>query len=179
MRKRVTFVEQLKKDTMLKNASGHICMSSAESTQRNTVAFASLPIQQVSEMFRGRNMDAHAASQPMKTILIPKSMMSAPFLQHPSLTAGQRRYLCSIANIYSTAQMRQQMKQRYLNVLHKCVQPGQNSSCRRFGIHQHPEDSTLTKDAEKDVGRAKPQAQKKSRRSSKAHSDVKLPKIRN
>ncbi|XP_062418472.1 protein FAM216A [Pungitius pungitius] len=176
MRKRVTFVEQLKKETLLKNASGHICRSSAVSNQRSTPAFESLPIQQVRELHRGRHMDTHAGSQHMNTILIPKSLMSAPFLQHPALTAGQRRHLCSIANIYSTAQMRQQMKQRYLNVLHKC----QNPTCRRrLGIQQHREDSTLAKDAEKDVARAKPQAQRKSRSSSTAHSDVILPKIMN
>uniref|UniRef100_A0AAQ4QYS9 Uncharacterized protein n=1 Tax=Gasterosteus aculeatus aculeatus TaxID=481459 RepID=A0AAQ4QYS9_GASAC len=173
MRKRVTFVEQLEKETLLKNASGlsYICMSSAESDQRSTEASQSLPIQQVREMYR---------SQHMKTILIPKSMMSAPFLQHSALTAGHRRCLCSIANIYSTAQMRQQMKQRYLNVLHKCVQPGQNPTCRRrFGIQQLRDDSTLTKGAETDVARAKPRAQRKSRSSSTAHSDVILPKIMN
>ncbi|XP_028852545.1 protein FAM216A-like [Denticeps clupeoides] len=53
-------------------------------------------------------------NQLMKTIHIPKSMMAAPFLQHPSLTAGQKRYLYSIANVYSTDHVRRQMKQRRL-----------------------------------------------------------------
>ncbi|XP_049435143.1 protein FAM216A-like [Epinephelus fuscoguttatus] len=117
-------------------------------------------------------------SQHMKTIHIPKSMMSAPFLQHPALTAGQRRYLCSIANVYSTEHMRQQMKQHYFNVLHTCVQSGQNPTCRRrYRIHQHRENSTFTKDAEKNVARSNPQGQRK--RSSTANSDIILPKIVN
>lgn len=59
--------------------------------------------------------------------------------QHPALTAGQRRYLCSIANVYSTEHMRQQMKQHYLNVLHTCVQSGVylNVSNGNFD-HYHP-----------------------------------------
>uniref|UniRef100_A0A8C2Z441 Uncharacterized protein n=1 Tax=Cyclopterus lumpus TaxID=8103 RepID=A0A8C2Z441_CYCLU len=130
-------------------------------------------------MYRGGHVNASAGGQHMKTILIPKSMTSAPFLQHPALTAGQRRYLCSIANVYSTAHMRQQMKQRYLNALHTCVQPGVHSSRDVFGNHQLREKSTLTKDVEKDVARAKPQGQWKSRSSSTAHSDGLLPKIVN
>ncbi|XP_034397743.1 uncharacterized protein LOC117736485 [Cyclopterus lumpus] len=123
MRKRVTFVEQLKKENLIKNGSGHISMRS-ESNQRCMQGFERGPSQEVSEMYRGGHVNASAGGQHMKTILIPKSMTSAPFLQHPALTAGQRRYLCSIANVYSTAHMRQQMKQRYLNALHTCVQPG-------------------------------------------------------
>ncbi|XP_031705606.1 protein FAM216A-like isoform X1 [Anarrhichthys ocellatus] len=106
--------------TYLREISG----LSAESNQRCPQGFESRPSQQVREMCRGTHGNASAGGQHMKTILIPKSMMSAPFLQHPALTTGQRRYLCSIANVYSTAHMRQQMKQRYLNVLHTCVQPG-------------------------------------------------------
>uniref|UniRef100_A0A8C9YI28 Protein FAM216A n=1 Tax=Sander lucioperca TaxID=283035 RepID=A0A8C9YI28_SANLU len=120
-------------------------------------------------MYRGTHANVSAGGQHMKTIHIPKSMMSAPFLQHPALTAGQRRYLCSIANVYSTEHMRQQMKQHYLNVLHTC------------SIHSHLDtdldNSTFTKDAQKDVARAKPQGQRKS--SSTANSDVILPKIVN
>ncbi|XP_044054117.1 protein FAM216A-like [Siniperca chuatsi] len=175
MRKRVTFVEQLKKENLLKDGSGHILMRSAESNQRCTDGFECLPNRQVREMYRGTHINASAGGQHMKTIHIPKSMMSAPFLQHPALTTGQRRYLCSIANVYSTEHMRQQMKRHYLNVLHTCVQSGQNPICRRrYGDHQHRENSTFTKDAEKDVARAKPQRQRKS---STANSDVILPKI--
>uniref|UniRef100_A0A3Q1IDQ7 Uncharacterized protein n=1 Tax=Anabas testudineus TaxID=64144 RepID=A0A3Q1IDQ7_ANATE len=118
-------------------------------------------------------------SQHMKTIHIPKSMMSAPFLQHPALSAGQRRYLCSIANVYSTEHMRQLMKQHYLDVLHACAQSGTPSCRRRCGDHQRGEKSRFTKDAEKNVeARAKPQGQRKSSSgSSTANSDVILPKI--
>ncbi|KAA8578915.1 hypothetical protein FQN60_017518, partial [Etheostoma spectabile] len=77
--------------------------------------FKCLPSQQVREMYRGTHVNVSAGGQHMKKIHIPKSMMSAPFLQHPALTAGQRRYLCSIANVYSTEHMKQQMKQHYLN----------------------------------------------------------------
>ncbi|XP_022608620.1 protein FAM216A [Seriola dumerili] len=130
-------------------------------------------------MCRGTHINVSAGSQHMKTIHIPKSMMSAPFLQHPALTAGQRRYLCSIANVYSTEHMRRQMKQHYLNVLHTCVQSGQNPACRRrYGDHQLRENRMFTKDAGKDVeARAKPQGQRKG--SSTATSDVILPKIVN
>ncbi|KAM7392013.1 hypothetical protein PAMP_022656 [Pampus punctatissimus] len=121
-----------------------------------------------------------AGGQNMKTIHVPKSMMSAPFLQHPALTPGQRRYLCSIANVYSTEHMRQQMKQHYLNVLHTCVQSGQNATCRmRFGGHQDRDNSRCRRDEEKDVkGKTKPQMQRKNSSSnSTAKSDIILPKI--
>lgn len=94
--------------------------------------------------------------QQVKTIHVPKSMMTAPFLQvtcqqvichipeliyiaeckcsvlqnivimfqHPTLTTGQKRYLYSIANVYSTEHMRRLMKQHYLNVLHRCIKSG-------------------------------------------------------
>ncbi|XP_051277625.1 protein FAM216A-like [Dicentrarchus labrax] len=178
MRKRVTFVEQLKKENLLKNGSGHILKRTTESNNRCTDGFE---CQQVREMYRGTHTNVSAGGQHMKTIHIPKSLMSAPFLQHPALTAGQRRYLCSIANIYSTEHMRQQMKQHYLKVLRTCVQSGQNPTCRRrYGDHQHRENSVFTKDAEKDVARAKPQGQRKGNSSSStAHSDVILPKIVN
>uniref|UniRef100_A0A4W6G7V5 Family with sequence similarity 216 member A n=1 Tax=Lates calcarifer TaxID=8187 RepID=A0A4W6G7V5_LATCA len=134
-------------------------------------------------MYRGTHINASAGSQHMKTIHIPKSMMSAPFLQHPALTAGQRRYLCSIANVYSTEHMRQQMKQHYLNVLHTRVQAGVYLNVsdikRRYGDHQRGENSSFIKDAEKHVEkRPKPQGQRKGS-SSTANSDVILPKIVN
>ncbi|XP_061115566.1 uncharacterized protein LOC133140047 [Conger conger] len=62
----------------------------------------------------------------IKTINIPKSLMAAPFLQHPSLTYGQKRYLYSIANVYSTEHMQKLMKRHYLNVLHRCIRAGPN-----------------------------------------------------
>ncbi|XP_037634819.1 protein FAM216A-like [Sebastes umbrosus] len=130
MRKQVTFVEQLKKEKLVKNGSGHIFMRSTESNRRSTGGFECRPGQQVREMYRGTHVTVSAGGQHMKTIHLPNSLTSAPFLQvlfvsqHPALTAGQRRYLCSIATVYSTEHMRQQMKQHYLNVLHTCVQSG-------------------------------------------------------
>ncbi|XP_078277742.1 protein FAM216A [Rhinoraja longicauda] len=53
----------------------------------------------------------------LKTIHIPTSVENAPFLQHPSLKTGQKRYLYSIANIYSTDPMRRLMERQYLNML--------------------------------------------------------------
>ena len=76
----------------------------------------------------------------IQTVILPSKITSVLFLsQHPALTAGQRRYLCSIANVYSTERMRQQMKQHYLNVLHTCVQSGVylNVSVVTFQ-HYHP-----------------------------------------
>ncbi|KAI3372261.1 hypothetical protein L3Q82_022762 [Scortum barcoo] len=87
----------------------------------NSDSPANVDAAQVRELYRGSHMPA--GGQHM-TVHIPKSMMSAPFLQHPALTSGQRRYLCSIANVYSTEHMRQQMKQHYLSVLHAYVQSG-------------------------------------------------------
>uniref|UniRef100_A0A3Q3ST73 Family with sequence similarity 216 member B n=1 Tax=Mastacembelus armatus TaxID=205130 RepID=A0A3Q3ST73_9TELE len=111
-----------------------------------------------------RHINVCASSQRMKTIHIPKSMMSAPLLQHPGLTAGQRRYLYSIANVYSTEHMRWQMKQHYLNVLHTCA-------------HSGGENSWVTHAVET---RTKPQGQRKcSSSSSTANSIVIFPKIDN
>lgn len=45
-------------------------------------------------------------------------------LQHPSLTPGQKRYLYSIASVYSTDHMRRQMRQHYLNILRSCTATG-------------------------------------------------------
>ncbi|KAG2471290.1 F216A protein, partial [Polypterus senegalus] len=53
----------------------------------------------------------------LKTVHIPKSMMAAPFLQYPELTAGQKKYLCSIANIYSTEGMRALIRRQYATML--------------------------------------------------------------
>uniref|UniRef100_A0A3P8VLQ6 Family with sequence similarity 216 member A n=1 Tax=Cynoglossus semilaevis TaxID=244447 RepID=A0A3P8VLQ6_CYNSE len=164
MRKRVTFVEHLKNENLLKEGSGHILMRSLESNKRYTDG------QQL------RKINVPTESQHLRTIHIPKSMMSAPFLQHPALTAGQRRYLYSITNVYSTEHMRRQMKQHYLNVLHTCLQSGQKSTCR--WRHQYGQKSRITEDVEKDVqARTKPRGQRKGSSSSVAQSDVILPKI--
>ncbi|XP_053329018.1 protein FAM216A [Spea bombifrons] len=41
----------------------------------------------------------------VNTVHIPSSMRNKTFLQHPGLTIGQKRYLCSIAKVYSTSHM--------------------------------------------------------------------------
>ncbi|XP_077318125.1 protein FAM216A isoform X2 [Lithobates pipiens] len=53
----------------------------------------------------GTSETAPVISQ-VRTIQIPKSMKDAAFLKHPDLTMGQKRYLCSIAKIYSTSNMK-------------------------------------------------------------------------
>uniref|UniRef100_A0A3P8VRC6 Uncharacterized protein n=1 Tax=Cynoglossus semilaevis TaxID=244447 RepID=A0A3P8VRC6_CYNSE len=101
-------------------------------------------------MNRGVHLNVPTGSQHLRSIHIPKSMMSAPFLQHPALTAGQRRYLYSIANVYS-------MEHQY----------GEKSS-----ITEDAEKDVHT--------RTKPQGQRKdSSSSSVAQCDVILPKISN
>ncbi|XP_063313049.1 protein FAM216A [Pelobates fuscus] len=45
-------------------------------------------------------------SPTVKTVHIPKSMSNEAFLKHPDLTTGQKRYLCSIAKVYSVSQMK-------------------------------------------------------------------------
>nr|XP_033813168.1 protein FAM216A [Geotrypetes seraphini] len=65
---------------------------------------------------------SHAAQ--VKTIHIPKPMMTAPFLKHPDLTTGQKRYLWSIARIYSTSFMRAFIKKQYMNLSHHQKQLG-------------------------------------------------------
>uniref|UniRef100_A0A8C2H5T8 Protein FAM216A n=1 Tax=Cyprinus carpio TaxID=7962 RepID=A0A8C2H5T8_CYPCA len=57
----------------------------------------------------------------IKTIHIPKTITAAPFLQHPVLTPGQKRFLYSIAEAYSKEHMRQLICQHYINVLHRCI----------------------------------------------------------
>ncbi|XP_052444428.1 protein FAM216A [Carassius gibelio] len=57
----------------------------------------------------------------IKTIHIPKTITAAPFLQHPGLTPGQKRFLYSIAEAYSKDHMRQLICQHYMNVLHRCI----------------------------------------------------------
>ncbi|XP_026090852.1 protein FAM216A-like [Carassius auratus] len=56
-----------------------------------------------------------------KTIHIPKIMAAAPFLQHPGLTPGQKRFLYNFAEAYSKEHMRQLICQHYMNVLHRCI----------------------------------------------------------
>ncbi|KAA0719937.1 hypothetical protein E1301_Tti019900 [Triplophysa tibetana] len=53
-------------------------------------------------------------------------MTDAPFLQHPALTPGQKRFLYSIAEAYSKDHMRQLIWQHYMNVLHRCIRTDLN-----------------------------------------------------
>ncbi|KAL3976282.1 omega-amidase [Sarotherodon galilaeus] len=179
MRKRVTFAENLKKENLFRNGSGHILMRSAGPKRRCTGGFECLPGQQVREIYRGQHTNIPAGSQHLKTIHPPKSMMSAPFLQEPAFTGGRTPYLCSIANIYSTEHMRRQMKQHYLNVLHACIQSGHDETRRRlYGDHHCKEKSMFKTDPEKNNATANKQ-QRQRRSSDRAYSDLTLPKIVN
>ncbi|EGW07447.1 Cell cycle checkpoint control protein RAD9B-like [Cricetulus griseus] len=52
-------------------------------------------------------------------------MADSSFLKHPELTAGQKRYLCSIAKICNSGYLRTLMKRQYMHVLHQGSQkPG-------------------------------------------------------
>uniref|UniRef100_A0A3Q3Q4Q2 Uncharacterized protein n=1 Tax=Monopterus albus TaxID=43700 RepID=A0A3Q3Q4Q2_MONAL len=125
-------------------------------------------------MYRGAHINGSAGSQRMKTSHFPKSMMSTPFLQHPALTAGQRRCLCNLVNVYSTEHMRRQMKQHYHNILQVCVCSG---GCQHLK-HKLTTTNHFIMDPEKVVEtRANPQGQRKS--SSTANSNVTFPKIVN
>uniref|UniRef100_A0A3B3ZJC0 Uncharacterized protein n=1 Tax=Periophthalmus magnuspinnatus TaxID=409849 RepID=A0A3B3ZJC0_9GOBI len=110
-----------------------------------------------------------------KPFYFPKYMTTAPFLQHPNLTAGQRRYLQSITNIYSTEQMRRQMKQHYLNVLHSCLQSGLRRRCGDLQLKQNQKFRQESSD--KEGARAKSQGRRKS--STITHPNIRLPKIVN
>lgn len=68
-----------------------------------------------------RSATAPEQDRDIKTIHIPKTMTAAPFLQHPGLTPGQKRFLYSIAEAYSKEHMRQLICQHYMNVLHRCI----------------------------------------------------------
>ncbi|XP_041642364.1 uncharacterized protein LOC121509218 [Cheilinus undulatus] len=176
MQKRVTFIEQLKKENLLINGTGHNLTRSAES-RRTRDGLDSLPSQQGREMYKGTCINMSASNRQMKTIHIPNTFMSVPFLQHSALAPGHKHHLCSIANIYSTEYMRQQMKRHYLKVLHTCIQSGQNPTCRR-NVGHHNEKGWFTKDVEKEQAKMKLEGQRKSS-SGTSYSDVFFPKILN
>uniref|UniRef100_V9L373 Protein FAM216A n=1 Tax=Callorhinchus milii TaxID=7868 RepID=V9L373_CALMI len=73
----------------------------------------------------------------LKTIHIPRAMEKAPFLQHPGLTAGQKRYLYSIANIYSTDCSRRLMQKQYLSTLQQRAHLGYitHRECQKYTDH--------------------------------------------
>uniref|UniRef100_A0A3Q3WWK7 Uncharacterized protein n=1 Tax=Mola mola TaxID=94237 RepID=A0A3Q3WWK7_MOLML len=111
----------------------------------------------------GTHMNVCAGSQHLRNIHVPKTITSAPFLQHPALSAGQKRYLCSIASVYSTEHMRQQVKRHYLNMLRTCLHSGAHLN-----------------GAVMDVTRATTLGQRKSSsNSATVNSEVILPKIVN
>nr|XP_015221861.1 PREDICTED: protein FAM216A [Lepisosteus oculatus]XP_015221862.1 PREDICTED: protein FAM216A [Lepisosteus oculatus] len=136
MRKQVTFVEEGNKREHLTQYSGRRISATRSAgycyPRRNILTGFGSPYadQDVStETQKARtNSGQHVSAQQMKTVHIPKSMMSAPFLQHPDLTTGQKKYLCSIANIYSTDHMRKLMRRQYQNTLHQCMRTGYNAS---------------------------------------------------
>ncbi|XP_038644941.1 protein FAM216A isoform X1 [Scyliorhinus canicula] len=70
----------------------------------------------------------------LKTIHIPTSVENASFLQHPDLKIGQKRYLYSIAKIYSTEQTHRLMQRQYLSMLQHRTQLGYISphECQKY-----------------------------------------------
>ncbi|XP_074061742.1 protein FAM216A [Macrotis lagotis] len=77
----------------------------------------------------------------LQTVHIPKSM-NTPFLKHPDLTTGQKRYLCSIANIYSTDSLKSLMKRQYMHMVQHDTQKSGISTHRgqlspRYSQKQH------------------------------------------
>ncbi|KAG5840728.1 protein FAM216A-like isoform X2 [Anguilla anguilla] len=145
MRKQVTFVEQ--------NSNGEHLIQHESSRYLATRSAGSCPQRGKyigsDSQFSGHDTSArgqrrsHFKAPPqqtseahqIKTIHIPKSLMAAPFLQHPSLTHGQKRYLYSIANVYSTEHMQRLMKRHYLDVLHHCIRAG----ARGLGENRTPQ----------------------------------------
>ncbi|KAL6469683.1 hypothetical protein MHYP_G00208020 [Metynnis hypsauchen] len=62
--------------------------------------------------------------QHFNTVRIPEMTMTSPFLQHPSLTPGQRHYLYTVAKAFSKDHVRKLICQHYLNVLHRSIRTG-------------------------------------------------------
>ncbi|XP_058850667.1 uncharacterized protein LOC117973392 [Acipenser ruthenus] len=127
MRKQVTFVEQgckgqdlpQAKQVLATRSAGHCYPQSNRYTDQTATTKSQL---------HSKAMQLSGTPQ-LKTVHIPKSMRAAPFLQHPDLTTGQKRYLCSIANVYSTEHLRTQIRRQYLNMLQPCMQTGAIMSC--------------------------------------------------
>ncbi|KAM6155260.1 protein FAM216A [Rhynchocyon petersi] len=79
-----------------------------------------------------QKVDAHTAKMQelwktpqIQTIHIPKSMKDTSSLKHPDLATGQKRYLCSIAKMYSASYLRTLMKRQYVHVTQRSSQkPG-------------------------------------------------------
>ncbi|CAL9708722.1 unnamed protein product [Knipowitschia caucasica] len=169
MRKQVTFVENLKKEKWVQCEQAPVTRSAENSScTSNCCEFG--PHKRV------RKYDIGITSG-NKQFYFPKYMTTAPFLeQHASLAAGKRRYLHSISSIYSTEQMRRQMKQHYLDVLHSCLQSGQISvGRRRCGDLQLKQNQKFRQESsEKENGaRVKPQGRRVTQ------PNIRLPKIVN
>ncbi|XP_043924578.1 protein FAM216A [Protopterus annectens] len=119
----------------------------------------------------------------LKTIPIYKSVMTAPFLKYPDLTAGQKRYLCSIANVYSTDQMRRLLQRQYIDILHQHTRSGRSHSCNQ---DWHPTEQSYSQGFHRQMSSEKRALRNvKSTPLSKAKSSVPrsgeltLPQIRN
>ncbi|XP_062890363.1 protein FAM216A isoform X2 [Mobula hypostoma] len=133
------------------------------------VGLVCLPTVKASETKEWKAKENHgmlqqlSLSPQLKTIHIPRSMEKAPFLQHPSLKTGQKRYLFSIANIYNTDHMRRLMERQYLNMLQCRTKLGYITS------HQSQKYSNyIRKQSQKETWR-----QNKSNKSSTAQSSGK------
>ncbi|XP_078522256.1 protein FAM216A [Lissotriton helveticus] len=77
----------------------------------------------------------------VQKVQIPKSMMTMSFLKHPDLTVGQRRYLYSIAKIYSTSYMRSLINKQYLIGYNR---QNEHASNRYFGVSTYQENQFKT-----------------------------------
>ncbi|XP_055742550.1 protein FAM216A [Salvelinus fontinalis] len=186
MRKQVTFVEEIRKGDRLIKRGGSRVLATRSAESNNMYHHRYIDSEHVYKEQNTR-VEMHRTAhfkvpdhQQVKTIHVPKSMMTAPFLQHPTLTTGQKRYLYSIANVYSTEHMRRLMKQHYLNVLHRCIKSGHSSldgTKHTTGGPLLKDRLTFKMDNERDSGsRIKPYGQRKG---TTVHSKVILPKITN
>ncbi|XP_036443962.1 protein FAM216A isoform X2 [Colossoma macropomum] len=113
--------------------------------------------------------------QHFNTIRIPEMMMTSPFLQHPSLTPGQKHYLYTVAEAYSEDHVRKLICQHYLNVLHRSIRTGV-SHAKDMTLSIDPLLRTHSPDVE-----SSPEQQKKSSNGQKPKASSKkrlvLPKI--
>ncbi|KAL7854222.1 hypothetical protein AOLI_G00210660 [Acnodon oligacanthus] len=111
------------------------------------------------------------AEQPQhfNAIRIPEMTMTSPFLQHPSLTPGQRHYLYTVAEAYSKDHVRKLICQHYLNVLHRSIRTGvSHAKDVTFSIDPQlrtysPDVESSPKPQEKSSNGQKPKATRKKR----------------
>ncbi|KAJ1093112.1 hypothetical protein NDU88_006221 [Pleurodeles waltl] len=131
MKKQVSFI--LREPRSYQGSSAHTGQNIADKPLATTSRSAENPYYRTqkypaaSEVSRGKIVKYGQGKGETKTVLqplrsepqvrkvqIPKSMMALSFLKHPDLTTGQRRYLYSIAKIYSTSYMRSLINRQYL-----------------------------------------------------------------